>query len=213
MIRASEMRLAQTAATPADKAEILNILSVAELKREVRRTDASEDDKFEDAIYDAYYRLDGPLGWLNRAILEQQWVGVIDGFDDVIEIPLPPLVTVDQIRYRDTSGAWQVLSTDTYTVSTYGLVGSVQKVDRNGWPEVDKNADPVEIAFTCGFGSGADVVANFQGFRRALKLLAGHYFHTPLPTFSEPRVLEVPRKVQYALDFAIRQLGIVNDHS
>lgn len=213
MIRASEIRLAQTAATPVDEDEILNILSVADLKGEVRRTDASEDAKFLDAIKDAYYRVDGPFGWLNRAILEQEWVGVIDAFDDRIELPLPPLVTVDQVRYRDTAGAWQVLSTSVYGVSLYGVCGMIYRKDGQSWPDVDANPDAVEIAFTCGYADGAAVLANMRGVRKLLKLLAGHYFHTPLPTFSEPRTLEVPRKVKFALDFVVQQLRIVNDHS
>jgi hypothetical protein len=213
MIRASDVRLAQAPATAVDEDEILNILSVADLKREVRRMDASEDAKFEDAIKEAYYRLDGPLGWLNRAILEQQWVGVVDRFDDAIELPLPPLVSVDLIRYRDVDGAWQTLSSDAYGFSTFGLMGVVHCKSGASLPAVTKEPGGVEITFTCGYEDGAAVLENMRGIRRALKLLGGHYFHTPLPTFSEPRTLEVPRKVQYALDFVIQQLRIVNDHS
>lgn len=213
MIRASEIRLANIAETPVDEDEILNILTVADLKREARRTDASEDAKFEDSIKEAYFRLDGPSGWLNRAILEQKWVGVIDRFDDKIELPIPPLMSVDEIRYLDGDGAWQTVSADVYGVSTFGLVGFVYKKAGQAWPSVGAEPGAVEISFTAGYPDGATVLENMRGVRKALKLLAGHYFHNPLPTFSEPRTLEVPRTVQYALEFVIAQLRIVNDHS
>lgn len=213
MIRASEVRLANAPLTPVDEGEILNILTVADLKREVRRTDSSEDAKFKDAIEEAYFRLDGPTGWLNRAILEQQWVGVVDRFADKIELPIPPLTSVDQIRYLDSDGAWQTLSADAYGASTFGLVGYVYKKVGESWPYTKREPGAVEITFTAGYADGEEVLENMRGIRKALKLLGGHYFHTPLPTFSEPRVLEVPRKVQYALDFVIGQLRIVNDHS
>lgn len=213
MIRASEIRLANTPETAVTEAEILNILSVADLKREVRRTDASEDTKFQDAIEEAYYRLDGPLGWLNRSILAQQWVGVVDLFDDKIEIPLPPTKQVDQIRYRDENGTWQVLSTDVYGESLYGLVGFIYRKKDQTWPDIHTDPGSVEITFTAGYEDGATVLANMRGIRKALKLLAGHYFHNPLPTFAEPRTIEVPREVMWGLKNAIGQYQIVNDHS
>lgn len=213
MIRASAMLLESAPTTAVDEEEILEILSVADLKREVRRTDSSEDAKFTDAIEEAYYRLDGPSGWLNRAILEQQWTGVVDGFDDKIEIPLPPLQTVDQIRYRDDDGSWQTLATSVYGVETKGLVGFVYRKSGQSWPDTDENPGAVEITFTAGYTDGDAVLASMRGIRKALKLLAGHYFHNPLPTFSEPRTLEVPREVQFALKFVIGQLQIKNDHS
>lgn len=213
MIRASDVRLANAAATPVDEDEILNILTVADLKREARRTDGSEDERFEDAIKEAYFRLDGPSGWLNRAILEQKWVGVVDRFDDKIELPIPPLMSVDQIRHLDSDGVWQTVAPATYGYSTYGLVGYVYKKAGQSWPYAASEPGAVEISFTAGYPDGDTVLENMRGIRKALKLLAGHYFHNPLPTFAEPRTLEVPRKVQYALDFVIAQLRIMNDHS
>lgn len=213
MIKASDVRLASAPTTGVTESEILNILSVADLKREARRTDSAEDARFQDAIEEAYYRLDGPAGWLNRAILAQQWTGVIDAFDDEIELPIPPLSSVDQIRYRDENGTWQVLSTTVYGVTTYGLFGKVYLKDGQSWPDVDSDPDPVEIKFTAGYADGADVLANMRGVRKGLKLLAGHYFHYPNPVFTEPRTIEVPRAVMFGLEHALGQYRIWNDHS
>ena len=214
MICASAVRLAQTASTPVTEAEILNILSVADFKTEHRIRHSVEDTKIEEAIKEAYYRLDGPKGWLNRAVLTQIWVGVIDGFDDYIEVPLPTLASVDQIRYRDADGDWNVLATTVYGVESYGLFARIYLKDSQTWPTVlTTEPGSVEITFTAGWGDGAAVLSAAYGMRKALKLLAGHYYFNPTPTFVEPRLVEVPRKVQYQLENVIGQFRIRSDPS
>lgn len=216
MISASEMRLNNEAATPITAGEILNIVSVADLKRQSRRLDSSEDTRFQESIEDAYYYLDGPNGYLNRAILSQQWVGFLDEFDDCIEVPLPPLVTVDLVRYRDTAGTWQTLATSVYGVRTAGLFGEIYLKADQSWPGLHDDPGSVEITFTAGMTDGAAVIAagsKLRGVRKAMLLLAGHYFHNPLPTYPEPRLVEVPRTVQWGLTNVLGRIRIVNDHS
>lgn len=215
MITASKIRLKSTPETAADEGEILNILPLADFKGEFRigHNIAAENTRMTNAIKDAYFRLDGPTGWLNRAILTQQWKGFTDAFDDQIEIPLPPLQTVDQIRYRDTDGSWQTLSNDVYGVDMSGLFGRVFLKKDQSWPDVYEDPGSIEITFTAGWGDGAAVLSNARMIRKAMMLLAGHYYHNPTPTFVEPRLVEVPRKVQYGLEHVVGQLRIVNDHS
>lgn len=215
MISASEMRLAATAATPPDEAEILNILSVSTFKAEHRITNNAENTRIEHAIKEAYHRLDGPSGWLNRAVLTQTWKGVLERWDDRIEIPLPVLQSVDSIRYRaQADGAWTVLSTDVYGIDLYGLVGKVYRKKDQSWPDVySDEPGAIEITFTAGWGTGAQVLAAAPGMRKALKLLAGHYFYNPTPTFVEPRLVEVPRKIHYGLVHTLGALRIWSDPS
>ena len=215
MIKASEVRLSSPAATAPDAAEILNILSLADFKGEfrIRNNVTAENTRATDAIKEAYFHLDGPTGWLNRAILSQEWVGFVDAFDNQIEMPIPPLQSVDQIRYRDSAGTWNVLATSVYGVDTSGLFGIVYLKDGQSWPDVGSDPGGVEITFTAGYGDGADVLEQAYNIRKAMKLLSGHFFHNPTPTFVEPRLVEVPRKIQYGLEKVVNQFRIVNDHS
>lgn len=215
MIKASQVRLNSTAETPADEAEILNILPLATFKAEfrIRHNIADENTRMTNAIKEAYYRLDGPTGWLNRAILEQQWKGFVDDFDDEIEVPLPPIQQVDTVRYRDEDGDWQTLSTDVYGVDTSGLFARIYLKKDQSWPDVYADPASVEITFTAGWGDGATVLTSAYMVSKAMKLLAGHYYHNPTPTFVEPRLVEVPRKIQYGLENILGQIRIVNDHS
>jgi uncharacterized phiE125 gp8 family phage protein len=213
MIAAKDIRLARTAVTAPDEAQILAILSVADFKAEHRIRHSVEDARIQDCIKEAYYRLDGPAGALNRAILTQSWKGVVDRFDDYIELPLPVLQSVTQIRYRDTDGTWQVLSTSYYGVDLYGLFGTIYRKKDQAWPAVYEEPGSVEISFTAGWGTGANVLAAANGIRKALKLLAGHFYLNPSPTFVEPRLVEVPRKIWYGLDYVLGQYRINNDVS
>lgn len=214
MIKASEIRLLQTPTAPVDDAEIFNILSLDDFKAEFRigNNVAAENNRAISAIREAFYRLDGPTGWLNRAILSQQWKGYMDSFDE-FEVPLPVTSSVDTVRYRDTDGTWQTLSTDYYGVDLSGLFAVVYLKKDKTWPDVYQDRASVEVTFTGGWDDGADVLTNAYGIRKAMKLLAGHYFHNPTPTFVEPRLVEVPRKIQYGLENTIGQFRIVNDHS
>lgn len=213
MITASQIRLAQEPATAVTQSEILAILSVQAFKDEHRVTHSVEDDRIEDAIKDAFSWIDGPKGYLNRAVLTQTWKGVIDAFDDEIEIPLPPLQSVDQIRYRDEDGTWTVLATTVYGVDSYGLFGRVYLKTGQSWPDLYEDPGSVEITFTAGWGAGSDVIEKARGIRKALKLLGGHYYFNPTPTFVEPRLVEVPRKIQFGLEHVLAPYLIRNDHA
>lgn len=213
MIAASEMRLAATPAIAPVGSEILQILPVSSFKSEHRILHGAEDVRIQEAIQEAYARLDGPSGYLNRAILTQTWVGVLDRLDDEIEIPLPPLQAVTGVRYRDADGNWQTLSTDIYGVDVYGLVGKIYRKMDQLFPDVHKDPGSVEITFRAGWGDGAAVLAAAVGVRKGMKLLAGHFYHNPSPTFVEPRLVEVPRKIHYGLNYVLSALRIVNDPS
>jgi len=201
MISATQMRLKTAPETAPSDTEILEILSVADLKAESRRIDSSEDARFQDAIEAAYIYLDGPNGYLNRAILSQQWIGYLDEFDTQIELPIPPLSSVDLFEYRDTDGNWQTLATTVYAVDVNDLFGMVYLKKDQSWPHLYDERGSIRITFTAGMTDGAAVIAEgsiLRNVRKALKLLAGHFFYNPTPTFVEPRLVEVPRKVQYS---------------
>lgn len=213
MITATEMRLASAPSTAVVATEIMKILPLEEFKEEHRVLSRAEDGRITNAIKEAYFRLDGPDGWLRRAILTQTWVGVLDRFDTEIEIPMPPLQAVTGIRYMDEDGAWQTLATSVYGVDTYGLFGRVYLKKDQSFPDIYTDPGSVEITFRCGWGDADDVLSAAIGIRKAMKLLGGHYYYNPTPTFVEPRLVEVPRAVQFGLQHTIGQYRVVSDMS
>ena len=118
--------------------------------------------------------LDGADGILNRALLTQKWELRIDWFHPRIEIPLPPLQSVDEVRYIDTAGTEQTLPPDTCRVIGNGTMPS-EIVPAHGmaWPCVLNTPQAVTIAFTCGYGAATDIPAPIS---QAVKLMVGEYY-------------------------------------
>jgi uncharacterized phiE125 gp8 family phage protein len=75
-------------------------------------------DEVPDAVIEAYItacrqQIDGADGWLGRALITQKWVGKLDYFPTCdggrINIPLPPLQTVDEVSYLGSDGVAVVI--------------------------------------------------------------------------------------------------------
>jgi len=75
-----------------------------------------------------------------------------------IYLPLPPLQTVDSIKYLDqTTGVQTTLDPATYRVDTVSEPGRITPAYGQTWPGTYNVASAVEIAFTCGYGLAASV--------------------------------------------------------
>src|SRR5262245_18306055 len=157
-----------------------NPVTLDEAKAHLNVVDADDDDMIEQYIDAATQALDGPFGWTGRAIMPQTWYYFRDGFPGAagdwvtsagcstcatttncggIEIPLPPLATVDEVAYADPANPSNYLimpSTD-YAVDNAGYVGWVQPVD--AWPAAASAINAVRIKFTAGY---ADVPADIK---------------------------------------------------
>jgi hypothetical protein len=76
-----------------------------------------------------------------------------------IEVPWPPLITVESIEYTDTDGTDQTLATSAYQASApIGPTcrkGAIIPARDTTWPTIDAQAiDPVRITFRCGYVDG-----------------------------------------------------------
>ena len=90
-----------------------------------------------------------------RAIGEQQWRLTLDAFPEdggAIELPLPPLVSVDGVQYVDTSGETVAMEEGVdYIVDTSSCPGRiVLPSSRGGWPATKSTPGAVIIEYTCG---------------------------------------------------------------
>lgn len=94
-----------------------------------------------------------------RALVTQSWKQTFDAFPAAeIALAMPPLVSVQSVKYYDPDGAQQTLSgASDYTVHTSGIVGLVAPAYNTSWPATRDMLEAVEIAFTAGYGSAAAV--------------------------------------------------------
>jgi uncharacterized phiE125 gp8 family phage protein len=149
------------------------------------RVDHSDTDSIIGLYLDAATAyVDGEFGFLGRALVTQTWELTIDAFPThEIKIPLPPLQSVESIKYDDAAGAEQTLvaSTDYYVDASSEPAWIVPAT--GGWPtssSVFDGINAVRVRFIAGYepttDSPPDLRANVPtSVKQALLLLIGNF--------------------------------------
>lgn len=142
--------------------------------------------------------VDGPKGRIGRCLLSQTWKLMADGFTPDMVLPLPPVQSVDSLRYLDGDDAWQTLAPSAYRFTGAGSWSAeLSPAYGSAWPSTSHLSDCVEITFTTGYGDEmADVPAPIL---HAIRLLAAHWYIERQPvTFSTPT--EIPLGIKSILN-------------
>lgn len=174
-------------------------VSLAEVKTWCR-VDASnhtDDALLLSLITAARQSIDGPDGWLGRALMKQTWDLKLDGFPsgDVLYVPLPPLISVTSITYTDTAGSAQTLATTVYAVDTASEPARIALKYGQSWPSTYSQIDVVTIRLVCGYTSANAVP---QTIKTAIKALVAHLYEHREPV-QGGGLAEVPLHVQQSL--------------
>lgn len=74
-----------------------------------------------------------------------------------IELPFPPLQSVEFIRYKDAAGNIQTMPVSDYEVDAVGEPGLISLAWGRSWPATYEGLNVVQIRFTAGYGIAADV--------------------------------------------------------
>lgn len=106
----------------------------------------------------ASQNVDGPLGFLGRALVDQTWDYFLDAFpcrghreSHVIEIPLPPLIEVVEFKYQDANGDEQDVDPDSYVVDTASEPARIVLLRNGRRPTPREAANAVRIRFRAGY--------------------------------------------------------------
>lgn len=148
-------------------------ISAAEAKSMLNIGSEVSDDVMEVFITAARQQIDGPNGWLGRALITQTWQESLDEFPcGKINIPLAPLQEVSSVSYIGSDGSSVEMGTDLYQV---GLGSQPYIVAAYGstWPTIQCRTDAVTIEFTAGYGDDPTDVP--QNIRLAIALMAGQF--------------------------------------
>ncbi|SEQ60379.1 head-tail connector protein [Sphingobium sp. YR768] len=126
-------------------------VSVDQAKQHLR-VDGGDDDLLITAFIDAAtMHIDGPDGWLGRAIGVQTLEAGLDGFVyEQISLPYPPTLSVEGIVYDDASGIERVLDPSAYEFRG-GVIGSAWG---NSWPTTKLCRGPsrsVRVTYRAGY--------------------------------------------------------------
>jgi uncharacterized phiE125 gp8 family phage protein len=89
-----------------------------------------------------------------RALAEQTLEAALDAFpsDAYIDLPLGPVATITHIKYTDTAGAEQTLSSASYALSTYGTSRRINLAASAEWPSTQDVANAVRARYVTGYG-------------------------------------------------------------
>lgn len=136
--------------------------------------------------------------YLNRALISQTWDLYIDAFPTQIIVPLPPLQSITTVKYYDTAGVQQTLSSALYTVvsQTSGPAVITPAVDQS-WPDIQTRPNAVEVRFVAGYGAASTAVP--EPIRQALFLLIGQWSENTEASLPQS-LSEIPFGVRALLD-------------
>lgn len=174
------------------------ILPLEDVKLHLRVDHAFEDDLIGGLIQAAVATLDGPDGWLGRALGEQRLELRGNGFpvscDGSIQLPLQPSVLVS-VSYDDVAGSAQVV--DPSDCKLHGA--SVYARSGFSWPSTANRPDSVRIQYDAGTNDVPKPVL------AALKLMIGDLYRwrdttapiavAPVPMSTTVEALLAPLRV------------------
>jgi uncharacterized phiE125 gp8 family phage protein len=89
--------------------------------------------------------------YLGRKLLTQTWDLYIDDWADPIKLPYPPLQSITSVKYLDSNGVLQTLSTDIYEAGEVRQIGVVRRKYNQQWPTARGHEDAIVIRFVCGW--------------------------------------------------------------
>lgn len=122
--------------------------------------------------------LDGPTGFLGRALITQTWRLKLPRFPaGGIKVPLPPVKEITAVVYWDQHGLDHVVDPTKYIVNGVGSDDvTIQPRSGAAWPATDDHPEAVEVTFVTGYGdSPADVPAPIRG--AIMEMVATRYEH------------------------------------
>jgi uncharacterized phiE125 gp8 family phage protein len=119
--------------------------------------------------------------YLDRTLVNTQWVMRFDSFPYEIELPRPPIAssgttTAVSLTYTLGDDSTATLSTATYRVDRNSTPGVVRQLRAGSWPGNLDDYNAVSVTWWAGYGSaGSSVPATI---RHAILLLVGHWYES-----------------------------------
>lgn len=131
----------------------------------------------------AIKHLDGPAGWLGRALGQQTLELRADLFDDcTIDLPFAPVVSVLSLTYLDLNGVEQLLDPSLYEVRDATILPAWQRA----WPAFRHTGEGVRVRYVAGYQQLPEPIA------AAILLMVGDLFRFRMTATVEGKSAPVP---------------------
>lgn len=126
---------------------------------------------------------------LNKSLVAQTFLVKFDGFSNVLELPFPPVSTVDEVLYYDANGVQQELSSASYWFSG-GLPSRIES--KTSFPATQNRLDAVSVEYTTS-GEATESV------KTAMKMLIAHWYENRSAVETGTIATEIPLAVKTIL--------------
>lgn len=187
-------------------------LTVEYVKKHIRVVDTVEDVLIQTYIDAAASYFEAQTGRQLTTATREVWLDAFpfigsSGQDARIELPRPPLQSVESVTYIDGSGVLQSFvggspSANLYRVTTpvgpYAARGFVEPLYGGTWPTARAETGAVRIRYVCGYGAD-NIPALATG---VLCFLVGHFyqFRSAAVEASNGQIVTLPYGVQAMID-------------
>lgn len=156
------------------------------------------DDLVQEALATAIGMLDGDQGELGKALIAQVWqeeFAQLPANGGAVHLGIGPVRSINKVEVRDAVGAWQEVS-----VLGFELLRSDAQysLTSDAWPVSASYRTQLRVTYEAGFGASAEEIP--PAIRRALMLLAAHFYEIRDPVVLEGRPTEVPISVGRLLE-------------
>jgi uncharacterized phiE125 gp8 family phage protein len=128
-------------------------VSLEEAKQQVRATDCDD----EDGLIGAYIHAATAAASdrLQRALVPTRYRLTLDSFPDAIELILPPIISVQSVKYIDENGDQQTLDPQDYFLDSVSEPGCLVPAAGRAWPTTQDRINAVEVEYTSGYADSA----------------------------------------------------------
>lgn len=178
------------------------VVSWEEAKAHLRLDGDDERTYVEALVAAAQGWIEGPDGWLGRALGVQTLEVSLERFCPAFMLPILPVISIVEVRHRNAAGVEAVVP-----VENYALTGRVLSVVGGAtWPSTGDFADAVTVRYLAGYGrmEGAGEAAEMVNdapapIRHAILLLVGQWFAFRSNVAEDGRTVQLPFAVEALL--------------
>jgi uncharacterized phiE125 gp8 family phage protein len=199
--------------TPPSDEDILSLMPVNRFKIAKRISNTREDAYIQDCILDAWSYIDGTNGLVRRPVLPQVWRFRTASFGQYgWRLPVPHVREIQSISYYDTTNAETVFPpTEWFFRPDMDQLGSTIYW-RSGitLPTLYARHDAITVEFACGWEHPIQVP---RVFRRALQLVAAHFYDNREESYSDNRITQVPRRIELGTAKILEKWIVLLDYS
>lgn len=164
------------------------MLTLTEVKAHLRVDHDHEDTLINSLIEPSYQFAEEYTG---RSVLPVQKVLNLDNFQSLIELPVIPVVSIENITYNDTDGALQTLTE--YYLDLREQRATLQAAQNESFPGTDETFENVTITYSVGYSVIPSVI------NQAVLLIIGSLYEQRENHIIGVPISKVPVAAEYLL--------------